>query len=181
MSWNESALFAMFVNTALKSTAVLGAAWLVTLLLRRRSAAARHLVWTGAAAAIVALPLLAFALPAMHLPVFLAPVHTGLLFQTTVTASGAGGAASAAALAANAAPAVPAPWRPDWMLYADAGVGRGRGAGPAADGGGRCRRGSRSSLRPFLSAMRISAAPWPGRWASAMPWMCWKPARAPCR
>ena len=117
MSWTESALFAMFVNTALKSTLVLGVSWLVTLLLRRRSAAARHLVWTGAAAAIVALPLLALALPAMHLPVFLAPVRTGLLFQTTVTASGAGGAASAAALATKAAPAAPAPWRPDWMLY----------------------------------------------------------------
>ena len=87
MSWNESALFSMFVNAALKSTAVLGVAWLVTLLLRRASAASRHLVWTGAAAAIVALPLLAILLPALHAPVFLAPVSTGVLFQTTVTAS----------------------------------------------------------------------------------------------
>ncbi len=118
MSWTESALFAMCINTALKSTAVLGAAWLVTLLLRRRSAAARHLVWTGAAAAIVALPLLAIALPAMHVPVFLTPIHTATLFQTTVTASGAGAPALPAAVAKNAGPAVPASWRPDWMLYA---------------------------------------------------------------
>lgn len=116
MSWNESALFSLFVNAALKSTAVLAIAWLATLLLRRRSAAARHLVWTGAAAAIVALPLLALALPALHLPGLVVPVNTGLLFQTTVTASHAAGAPSAAQAAA-AVPATPTPWRPDWMLY----------------------------------------------------------------
>ncbi len=116
MSWNESALFSLFVNVALKSTAVLAIAWLATLLLRRRSAAARHLVWTGAAAGIVALPLLAVALPALHLPRLVVPVNTGLLFQTTVTASSVAGAASSVAQAAGALPATPTPWRPDWML-----------------------------------------------------------------
>src|SRR5437667_194449 len=39
--WNESAWFAIFVGVALKSTAVLGAAWLGAFLMRGRSAAAR--------------------------------------------------------------------------------------------------------------------------------------------
>jgi TonB family protein len=118
MSWNESALFSLFVNAALKSTAVLAIAWLAAFLLRKRSAAARHMVWTGAAAALVALPVLAVVLPALHVPVLLAPVNTGILFQTTVTASGAAGAVSNASHAAGAVPVAPAPWRPDWVLYA---------------------------------------------------------------
>src|SRR5579872_5873938 len=113
MSWNESALFSTFVDLAVKSTVVLAIAWLSTLLLRKRSAAARHLVWTGAAAAVVALPLLAIALPVLHLPVFLAPIHTGLLFQTTVTASGSAGTSAALTSPANAAAGAATAWRPD--------------------------------------------------------------------
>jgi len=117
MSWNESALFSMFIGAALKSTVVLSIAWVFTLLLRRRSAAARHLVWTAAAAAVVALPLLTVALPAVHFPGLVVPVNTGVLFQTTVTASGAAAAASRAAQTVNTTPATPASWHPDWMLY----------------------------------------------------------------
>jgi TonB family protein len=117
MSWNESALFSMFVNAALKSTAVLGVAWLANLLLRRASAASRHLVWTGAAAAIVALPLLAVLLPALHAPVFLAPINTGVLFQTTVTASGAANGTSASSSVPAAVSLAHSSWKPDWMLY----------------------------------------------------------------
>lgn len=118
MSWNESVFFSLFVNVALKSTAILAAAWLGTLCLRRRSAAARHLVWTGAAAAIVALPLLAVALPALHLPSLAVPLNANVLFQTTVTASGAVSAAAATATTGAAMHAPAAPWRPDWPLYA---------------------------------------------------------------
>ena len=117
MSFTESNLFAMLAGAALKSSVVLGVAWLAALLLRRRSAAARHLVWTATAAALIALPVLTIALPVMHLPVFLAPVNTGLLFQTTVSASSAGPAAAIAASSAAAAPASSTVWRPDWMLY----------------------------------------------------------------
>ena len=58
LSWNESAWFSMMVGAALKGTVVLGAAWLVAFALRGRSAAARHLVWTAAAAAVLAIPFL---------------------------------------------------------------------------------------------------------------------------
>jgi len=86
MSWNESALFSLFVNAALKSCVILGVAWLAAILLRHRSAAARHLVWTGAAAAVIALPILSIALSGLHVASAWT-VPTGLLFQTTVTAS----------------------------------------------------------------------------------------------
>src|ERR1700736_4226604 len=60
--------YSMLIGMALKSTAVLGVAWLIAFLLRRHSAAARHLVWTAAAAAVVTLPLLSISLPVLRLP-----------------------------------------------------------------------------------------------------------------
>ncbi|HLK63909.1 MAG TPA: TonB family protein [Bryobacteraceae bacterium] len=81
--WNESVWFSMFLGAALKSTIVLGAAWILALLLRGRSAAARHLVWTAAAAAVLALPLLTLALPALRVPVSseTLPANTSLVFR----------------------------------------------------------------------------------------------------
>src|SRR2546427_10130248 len=85
--WNELAWFATFVNVALKSTAVLGAAWLGAFLMRGRSAAARHLVWTAAAAAVLALPF-----HSVTLPIFRGPMAGALLpdvrvvFQTAAIA-----------------------------------------------------------------------------------------------
>src|SRR6185369_10821120 len=83
-SWNESAWFAMCVGVALKSTVVLGAAWLAAFLLRGRSAAARHLVWTAAASAVLALPVLSVSLPVLRVPIadVLFPEAT-VTFQTT--------------------------------------------------------------------------------------------------
>ena len=83
LGWNGSAWFSILMGAALKSTVVLGAAWLMAFLLRGRSAAARHLVWTAAAAAVLALPLLSVSLPALHVPVSAAhPAgNTGLVFR----------------------------------------------------------------------------------------------------
>jgi TonB family protein len=53
---------------ALKSTAVLASAFLITVLLRGRSAAIRHLVWTAASAAVLMLPLLSVSLPSLRVP-----------------------------------------------------------------------------------------------------------------
>src|SRR5947209_2278753 len=81
--WNETAWFLMFLGAALKSTAVLGTAWFCAFLLRGRSAAVRHLVWTAAAAAVLALPFLSVSLPAISVP---AVNDAAVLFQTTATA-----------------------------------------------------------------------------------------------
>jgi TonB family protein len=53
---------------AIKSIAVLLVAWLITLAMRNRSAASRHLVWLAAAAALLMLPLLSITLPQFAIP-----------------------------------------------------------------------------------------------------------------
>ncbi len=63
-----SAWFSIFMAVAVKSIAVLCVAWLAAFLLRGRSAAARHLAWTSACAALIALPLLTLSLPALPVP-----------------------------------------------------------------------------------------------------------------
>lgn len=88
--------YSVMQAAALKSTLVLAAAWLCTVILRRRSAAARHLVWTWAAAAAVLMPVLSVLLPVWRVPLvprFL-PEPIGLVFYATV--SGASALSSAA-------------------------------------------------------------------------------------
>ncbi len=53
---------------ALKSALLLGAAGLLCLVLRRASAAARHLVWLLAVVGVLGLPLLSLLVPPLHLP-----------------------------------------------------------------------------------------------------------------
>jgi TonB family protein len=97
-NWTASA-WPILASAALKSSLVLGAAWLITYLLRGRSAAARHMVWTASAAALVALPLLTVVLPALRVRMANAvlPADAGMVFRATgATAGGAveaGGAA----------------------------------------------------------------------------------------
>src|SRR5260370_28174707 len=108
--WNESAWFAMFAGVALKSTVVLGAAWFAVFILRGRSAAARHLVWTAAAAAVLALPFLSAILPALPVPMPVEPpADVRVVFRTTSTPR-ADAAVSSQLLAPR--PAHPAPWPP---------------------------------------------------------------------
>lgn len=59
---------ATLADLALKGTVVLLAAFLVAALLRRASASTRHLAWTAAFVALLALPLLAALLPAWRVP-----------------------------------------------------------------------------------------------------------------
>jgi TonB family protein len=115
--WNESVWFAMFMGVALKSTAALGAAWVAAFVLRKRSAAARHLVWTAAFAALLALPFLSVWLPVLPVPGAGALLDSGLVFQTTATArADAIGAARNPQGSSAAEPARSAPWRLDWQL-----------------------------------------------------------------
>src|SRR3954447_24295913 len=116
-NWTASA-WPILVSAALKSTLLLGAAWLFTVLLRGRSAAARHVVWTASAAALLALPLLSISLPALHLPFAntLLPADAGpVLFQAnTMAASGAPIPAAnqpQRATSKSAPSAVPTNWR----------------------------------------------------------------------
>src|SRR5260370_41317282 len=114
--WNELAWFATFVNVALKSTAVLGAAWLVAFLMRGRSAAARHLVWT-AAAAVLALPFLSLTLPILPVPMAGALLpDVSVVFQTAATARADVAISGGTQQSVMSSAAQPAPWGPDWRL-----------------------------------------------------------------
>ena len=84
--WNEAAWFSFLTGVALKSIAVLGAAWLVTLFLRGRSAAARHLVWMAAFGGLLALPLLTVAVPALPVPGTGAILAPQIVFHTDASA-----------------------------------------------------------------------------------------------
>jgi len=104
--------YSLLVGAALKSTAILCVTWLAAVLLRRRSAAARHIVWTAGFAAVLALPLLSFSLPALHMPV----PAPGILFQATAPASAITPASPALAAGSAAAGSKAAPWHPDGRL-----------------------------------------------------------------
>jgi TonB family protein len=85
----------MLPGAALKSTFVVGAAWMLACALRRQSAAARHLVWTAAAAALLALPLLSVSMPALRVRTgALAPLVSTVTFRTTAVATAGAAAAS---------------------------------------------------------------------------------------
>src|SRR5450759_5911911 len=95
-NWTASA-WPILVSAALKRPLVLGAAWLIAYLLRGRSAAARHMVWTASAAALVALPLLSVALPALRVRLANAvlPADTGIVFRAAAKVPEPGGAVAA--------------------------------------------------------------------------------------
>ena len=111
--------YAILAGIAVKATVVLGLAWFTAVLLRGRSAAARHLVWTVAAVAVLALPLLTIGLPVLRLPAM-----TGLLLPSTpMFTSGnstAGLAAVPGATVDNKSALVPVkalPGRVDWRIW----------------------------------------------------------------
>ena len=115
--WNETAWLVILTGAAVKGTAVLAAAWLATALLRGRSAAARHMVWTVAFAAILILPFLTALLPALRIPAWDTLPAANLIFQDTGTASAETGATGAAAIG-HTAPAIhSASRRIDWKLW----------------------------------------------------------------
>jgi beta-lactamase regulating signal transducer with metallopeptidase domain len=58
-----------FIDAAVKSTIVLLAGGLITLLLRRSSAAVRHLVWTAALVSALVLPAMSLVLPRWEAPI----------------------------------------------------------------------------------------------------------------
>jgi TonB family protein len=106
--------FSFLAAAALKGTLVLGAAWAAALLLRGRSAASRHLVWTAAAAALLALPFLSLGLPSLPVDAPAAILDPGLIFRVSATAGPQTPADGPRAAAAPAQPAAasfnPRPW-----------------------------------------------------------------------
>ena len=120
-AWNEAAWFSILMGSALKSTVALGAAWLLAFLLRARSAAVRHLVWTAAAAAVLALPFLSVALPALRVPLTAAlfPAPAQEIFHATgsSTPDAAAGGLRSATDGSAVTPLEPAGRSPGWRIW----------------------------------------------------------------
>src|SRR6185369_13504853 len=102
---------AILASVALKSTAVVLIAWTFAFLFRRRSAAIRHLAWTAAAAALLALPFLSLSLPTLPVSGVLPAATTALFTVTSATGEGARSAAAPASAGTTTAPR-----RIDWPL-----------------------------------------------------------------
>src|SRR6201998_4839020 len=79
-----SGLFSLAIGVALKSSALLGGVWCVARMMRRFSASMRHLLWSGSAVAVIAMPLLVAWLPVLRVPV---PESTGVVFSAASSAS----------------------------------------------------------------------------------------------
>jgi TonB family protein len=94
---STESMFTILMGTAIKSIAVLAAAFIVAFLMRGRSAASRHLVWIAAAVALLALPLLSTLMPQFQVPGTSVLVSTPM-FATTVTATEATKTAPSAAI-----------------------------------------------------------------------------------
>jgi TonB family protein len=107
LNWTAT-IWPVAASVAIKSSLVLAAAWVATLVMRRCSAAARHVVWTACMAALVALPLLSISLPALRLPGASAilPGDAGIVFRSTATAPNRA-AVSRSPVAAPSRPASP--------------------------------------------------------------------------
>ena len=70
-----------FLEAAWKATALLGAAWVAVLFLRKKSAATRHQIWTVSLAAVLILPLFSTLLPALRVPIRSSLLPDGFLFH----------------------------------------------------------------------------------------------------
>lgn len=112
--WSTSWAFWFLGSVAVKSLLVLGSACLAAALLRKRSAATRHLAWTTACAALLALPFLSLALPT--LPVGSEYLPSGIVFRASTLAGPNHSAAPPSLSPGSRTPARPAPQAPDWRF-----------------------------------------------------------------
>ena len=114
-----SVWFAILLAAALKSTVVIGAAWILAFVLRRQSAAARHLVWTAAVTALLALPILSVSMPALRVRTSaLSPLVSGITFRTSAVATSSSPVPAALQTAHRSPAPAQAPWQRDfrWLI-----------------------------------------------------------------
>jgi beta-lactamase regulating signal transducer with metallopeptidase domain len=97
-------LLAILVDAAVKGAVILTLATALAAVLRRSSAAARHLVWSAALAVLVALPVLSAALPSWQVPILPSPATGRQAAAPSPAADVTGTAAIAFARAAGQQP-----------------------------------------------------------------------------
>lgn len=122
----DSLWYSLVLPVTLKSFVVLAVCWLITYLSRRRSAAVRHVVWSGAFVALLALPFLSLSLPALKVPLGSSSLLTGLVFRTNSSASQQGvsrlGEGKTTTVAAVNSGGHPLDWRLSLILLWTAGT-----------------------------------------------------------
>jgi TonB family protein len=79
-------VFTILAAAAVKSAIVFALAWAIAKTMRRASAAARHLVWTSAAAVVIALPAVSLWVPALRVSAPQSWRETAAVFQVNATA-----------------------------------------------------------------------------------------------
>ena len=79
-------MFTILAAAAVKSAIVFALAWAIAKTMRRASAAARHLVWTSAAAVVIALPAVSLWVPALRVSAPQSWRETAAVFQVNATA-----------------------------------------------------------------------------------------------
>jgi len=82
-------MFTILASAAVKSALVFALAWMIAKLMQRASAAARHLVWTAAAAVVIALPFVSTWMPAWKISTPAAWRETAAVFRINVTGTNA--------------------------------------------------------------------------------------------
>lgn len=109
-----STAFLFLIGIAVKSTAILALAWFVAVFLRRKSAAMRHVLWTVALSALLALPLLSLSLPALRLraPLLSSDFVLRVNFSATGVAAAFTSERAGGTMALNAAH-----WLYDWRAW----------------------------------------------------------------
>jgi len=112
-------MYSIGIGVAVKSSLILGLAWLLARLLRPRSAAARHVVWTAALAAVLALPFLSVWLPALRVRTTAALWATpaDAMFEASAAVSPAARTAGSQVHGSTTASSMGTPWRADWQVW----------------------------------------------------------------
>src|SRR5690242_5250255 len=108
--------YSFFLSVALKGILILGAAWVAALLLYKSSAAVRHLVWSAALAALLVLPFLVLALPALPVSIADSLLSPGFIFQANASAGAEDAPSSSGHLEAAASGTYAASPLRDWRL-----------------------------------------------------------------
>jgi len=80
-----SELLAGLTSFVVRATVILLLAWILAHVLRRASSAARHLIWSGAIAGVLALPILQAIVPTWTVPVFTIAAAVGSPSEPAVT------------------------------------------------------------------------------------------------
>jgi len=100
---------ALLLQVAVKASVVFLATWIVTMTMRRQSAAARHLVWTFGISAALLLPVLGAATPAWDVSMSTAPPIVAVQTPADAPSTAAVDAPASDAASVALQPATPAP------------------------------------------------------------------------